>query len=80
MHKYIEVNYENFEQAVQSCTFYDADWAHILPGVPIQHRRRFVDVVSRGVRMPDAFDLVLVSAQMSKEDFYKKLDEQYPEQ
>lgn len=75
-----KVNYENFEKEVKMCPYYDADWGHILPGVPMQHRQRFVDVISKGVRMPDAFDLVLVSSKMTDEAFYKKLNERYPEQ
>lgn len=51
------------------------EWQHILPGVPPVYRARFIKVLDRGIDMPTAFDLVLVTKHMSNKEFQDKLDE-----
>lgn len=69
------MEYKNFETEAKLHKAYSEHWAHILPGVPEQHRARFLKVIAQGVAMPVALDLVLVSAKMSEDEFNYRLSD-----
>lgn len=67
------IGYSAFEEQVkQLCNNYE-DWQHILPSVPLELRRRYIEVIKRHVNMPDAFDYVLITKNIPDEKFYSRL-------
>lgn len=70
------MEFSEFEHIVKKCEGYKAYWEHILPGVPQEYRERFINTIEKGVHMPMAFDLILMTKKLSDDEFYKKLEEQ----
>lgn len=66
-------DYNDFEATVKKLPLYQEKWVHILPEIQPSHRQRFIDVMNRGVDMPNAFDLILITKDMSDELFDIKL-------
>ncbi|MGN6478186.1 MAG: hypothetical protein ACTHKV_13255 [Flavipsychrobacter sp.] len=69
------MSYEEFESKVTSLQNGDEDWLHVLPGVPAEHRMRFIKVLESGIDIPLAFDLVLVTRTMEDAEFEKRWQE-----
>jgi len=69
------MSYEEFESKVCSLQNGDEDWLHVLPGVPADHRMRFIKVLESGIDIPLAFDLVLVTRTMEDAEFEKRWQE-----
>lgn len=65
-------DYKEFEAAVLRHITGDR-WLHILPSVPADSRQRFLLAVQGGVALPQAYDLILVSKQMTDNEFAQKL-------
>lgn len=68
------LSYNEFKKIVLE-RYKGEEWQHILPGVPPVYRMRFINILDKGVDMPTAFDLVLVTKHMSDKDFRAKLEE-----
>lgn len=48
-------------------------WQHVLPAVTEWHRQRFVDVLKKGAKIPQAYDVVMENRNMADEAFYTML-------
>ncbi len=66
---------KEFEKQVKILVPGNDKWMHILHAVPEEHSHRFLDALQKGINMPTAFDLVLVSKHMTDTDFHQKLKE-----
>ena len=63
-----------FEELVKSNKMYDEHWVYILKKIPPILRKRYLATLNREINMPTAFDLVLASAHVDDEDYYKLLN------
>lgn len=67
--------YRKFEEKVHERVGADNEWLHILAGIPVNGRNRFLLLLDHDVDMPTAFDIILVTKEMTDEDFLKKLED-----
>lgn len=63
------IRYQEFEASVKSIAPDFEEWRHLLPAIPIAFRLRLVYVLHQDFRLPDAFDIVISSQNLTDDKF-----------
>lgn len=64
------LHYEDFEQVIKAEAEREFElWRHILPAIPTAYRYRFAYTIKKGMTLPLAFDLVMLSQSLKDNAF-----------
>lgn len=72
------LSYSEFETKVKELTPEYEQWKHLLPAIPHQSRRRYLDTLQAGWDMPQAFDIVQTSTSLADDAFAHQLEKRRP--
>lgn len=69
------MSYAEFVERIQELNSANEKWLHILPSIRLEHRQRYIQLLEKGMDMPKAFDLLLLTKNVSDEEFKSKLQD-----
>lgn len=70
------LHYERFQEIVLGKAGSMAtQWLHVLPAIPIANRNRFVYTIDKGIDIPQAFDMIMLSQSLPDEAYEAYVDE-----
>ena len=67
------LDYAKFIESIKQDTDEYEQWAHVLPAVPETQRERFLKIITMGLNIPKAYDLIIITKDLTEEEFDKEI-------